>query len=488
LICDSISAFINSILSEKVPLMGRIEMKILKMTFVLVFCLGLIQVGFAQPDTLWTKTFGGLNDEECNCVIQTSDGGFALAGYTRSFGAGEEDMYLIRTNASGDTLWTRTYGGSGSDGCNSIIQTNDDGFILAGWTTSFGPENHSYLVRTNHLGQTLWTQTYPGVFLEPLRSGGLFNVIAVSDTEFSLAGMNMSVDSLMTCYLIKITSSGDTLWTRRHSISDTLFAFCMDHIQAMDGSYVLTGLQGLFDPISGDPINKGAFVLKLDSSGDALWTWTVNEDGWEHFYSVVENFDGSFNFGGATGRTNHNWYFLHVRLDSSGNNLWTRKYGEGNCWGKDFIRTFGGDYLLAGYVMEHNDDFYAIKTNSTGDSLWSISFGGDSPDECNSVIQTNNSNYVLAGYTKSFGAGGQDFWMVKTAADPSGIEENNRNNIPIEFTLDQNYPNPFNPTTVISWQLAVGSNVKLSIYNILGQKIQTLLNKPMRLKPVSGRM
>ena len=101
----------------------------LKTSFFVIFLMSGL---FAQaPDTLWTKTFGGINDEVCRRVIQTSDGGFALAGYTQSFGAGDEDMYLVKTDASGDTLWTRTYGSSGSDGCNSIIQTADDGLLLA---------------------------------------------------------------------------------------------------------------------------------------------------------------------------------------------------------------------------------------------------------------------------------------------------------------------------------------------------------------------
>jgi len=119
----------------------------------------------ASGDTLWTRTYGGLSWDQGNSVQQTSDGGYIVAGYTHSFGHanGWADVWLIKTNASGDTLWTRTYGGTNGDQGYSVQQTSDGGYIIAGWTNSFGAGGYDvYLIKANASGDTLWTKTYGG--------------------------------------------------------------------------------------------------------------------------------------------------------------------------------------------------------------------------------------------------------------------------------------------------------------------------------------
>ncbi len=452
-----------------------------KQILFIIVLLGMFSVSFSQtpPDTLWSKTFGGVNDEECRCVIQTSDGGFALAGYTRSFGAGEEDMYLVRTNASGDTLWTRTYGGIASDGCNSIIQTTDGGFLLAGWTN--GIENIGYLVKTDPLGDIIWSRSFNEMcFLSSFCMGGIFSVITTSDSCISLVGAHYDSDSLYSCYLIKTDNVGDTLWTRKYMYSDIVASFCSDHIQTSDNCYVLASIFATFDSVSGEPITQEAWIIKTDSNGDTLWTRTVGEGSFHDLSSVVENPDDSFSFAGGTNINGPN-YFLHVCLDTSGNELWTNYYGY-ECWCRTHIRTDDGGYLLAGVKWDNStwmDKFFAIKINLTGDTLWSILLGGDSDDICNSVIQTNDLGFVLAGYTESFGAGGRDFWMVRTDVDPAGIGDN-LTNIPNIFILSQNYPNPFNHETTISFSLIKPNSVELSILDIKGQKVKTLVNENLQ--------
>ena len=116
---------------------------------------------YAQvPDTLWTRTYGGVDWDEGHSVQQTADGGYIVTGYTYSFGAGGIDVYLIRTDANGDSIWTRTYG-SADDGGWSVQQTTDGGYIIAGATYSFGNDD-VYLIRTDTNGDTMWTKTYGG--------------------------------------------------------------------------------------------------------------------------------------------------------------------------------------------------------------------------------------------------------------------------------------------------------------------------------------
>jgi len=120
---------------------------------------------FAQgPDTLWTKTYGGENWDEGFSVQETSDSGYIITGRTNSFGVGQFDVYLIKTNANGDTLWTRTYGGINQDGGYSVQQTLDSGYIIVGMTASFGVDSGDvYLIKTDSIGDTIWTKTYGGI-------------------------------------------------------------------------------------------------------------------------------------------------------------------------------------------------------------------------------------------------------------------------------------------------------------------------------------
>ncbi len=118
----------------------------------------------ASGDTFWTKTYGGTANDDGHSLLRTSDGGYIIAGSTASFGAGSYDIYLIKTNSLGDTLWTRTYGGSREDRCgdfSSVQQTSDGGYIVTGLTFSFGAGDRDiYLIKTDAGGGTVWTKTF----------------------------------------------------------------------------------------------------------------------------------------------------------------------------------------------------------------------------------------------------------------------------------------------------------------------------------------
>jgi len=118
---------------------------------ITLFMLACIQASLAQPnpDTLWTRTYGGADTDAASCVQQTSDEGYVVAGRTVSFGTGNYDFYLVKANGEGDTLWTRIYGGTGEDLAMSVQRTADGGYIVAGYTGSFGAgDDNFYLVKT----------------------------------------------------------------------------------------------------------------------------------------------------------------------------------------------------------------------------------------------------------------------------------------------------------------------------------------------------
>jgi hypothetical protein len=122
----------------------------------------LIRTG-ADGDTLWTRTYGGDRDDIGLSVQQVSDGGYTIAGWTDSYGAGNQDVYVIRTDHQGDTLWTRTYGGASYDYGQSVQQSHDGAFVVGGHTSSFGAGDCDiYLIKMDISGDSIWTRAYDG--------------------------------------------------------------------------------------------------------------------------------------------------------------------------------------------------------------------------------------------------------------------------------------------------------------------------------------
>ena len=120
-----------------------------------------VTVSFAQVDTAWTKTFGGNSNDIGYSVQQTTDGGYIITGYTSS--SGNIDIWLIKTDSNGDSLWTKTFGGSGDDLGQSVQQTTDGGYIITGYTTSFGNGYYDvWLIKTDSNGDEEWNQTFGG--------------------------------------------------------------------------------------------------------------------------------------------------------------------------------------------------------------------------------------------------------------------------------------------------------------------------------------
>ena len=112
-------------------------------------------------NTVWTKTYGGNRYEEGWSVLQSTDGGYIIAGSTSSFKEGYNDVWLIKTDSSGDTLWTKTYGGSQDEHSFSVQQTTDGGYILTGYTTSYAVGGIDFwLVKTDSSCAILWTRAY----------------------------------------------------------------------------------------------------------------------------------------------------------------------------------------------------------------------------------------------------------------------------------------------------------------------------------------
>jgi hypothetical protein len=215
---------------------------------------------------MWTRTYGGRYNDRGYSVAQTTDGGYVITGYTCSFGVNNyEDVWLLRTDANGDTLWARTYGGRYPDHGNSVQQTIDGGYVIAGRTYSYGfVGGDVWLIKTDVGGDTIWTRTYGDTDYDYGRS-----VAQTADGGYIIVGHAESYGAgEADVYLIKTGASGDTIWTRTYGGTDRDKGYSVH--QTTDGGYIVTGYTGSFGAGRRD-----VWLIKTDSAGRATVATTT---------------------------------------------------------------------------------------------------------------------------------------------------------------------------------------------------------------------
>ena len=421
---------------------------------------------FAQaPDSLWAKIYGGNGEDRAFSVQQTLNGGYIVAGYTRSRGAGLSDVWLLKTDSIGDTLWTKTYGGSDWDQGYSVQQTLDGGYIVSGCTESFGAGyGDIYLIKTDSIGDTLWTKTYGGSDWD---QG--YSVQQTLDGGYIVSGCTESFGAgYGDIYLIKTDSIGDTLWTKTYGGPHMDEGFSAQ--QTTDGGYIVVGYKDGYSAI------PDVWLLKTDSIGDTLWTKTYGGSDWDQGYSVQQTLDGGYIVSGCTESFGAGYGDIYlIKTDSIGDTLWTRTYGNTLAqYGGIAQQTADEGYIVAGWTDPGSsyDDIYLVKTDSVGDTLWTGTYGTFRLEWGESVQQTSDGGYIIAGgvwWSDDF-----DVYLLKIGPE-SGIER--KEYIPEVFYVFQGEPNPFHNKTTIKYEIPKTFNVNISIYNTLGAKIRTLLNK-----------
>jgi len=198
----------------------------------------------SKGDLEWQKTFGGKGFDEANSIQQTTDGGYIVAGWAESFGFGGQDAYILKLNAKGDLEWQKTFGGESSDGANSIQQTTDGGYIVAGY--SFGGV---YILKLNSKGDLEWQKTFD--------SGYVANSIQqTADGGYIVAGYKGGG-----VYILKLNAKGDLEWQKTFGGGNSDVAKSIQ--QTTDGGYIVAGCTWSFGSLSTD-----IYILKLNSKGE----------------------------------------------------------------------------------------------------------------------------------------------------------------------------------------------------------------------------
>lgn len=435
-----------------------------------VICLWAVNLSAQSPDTLWTRTYGGTNADAGRSVQHTSDGGFIATGNTASFGFGASDVYLVKTDSGGDTIWTKVYGGTSWDiGC-SVRQTLDGGYIVAGQTFSFGAGLwDAYLVKTDVNGNFLWAKTYGGPDWDYA-----YSVEQTTDSGYIICGETWSFGSgNADIYLTKTDGNGNVLWAEAYG--DTHRDIGNSVQQTRDGGYIVTGETISYGAGRGD-----LFLLKTNADGDTMWMRTYGDTLHEKGQSVQQAPDGGYI---AVGET---WSFSAgksdiyiIRTDSLGSLIWYKSYGDTHYdYASSIKPTRDGGYIIGGTTWSFGAglyDVYLLKIDPNGDTAWTMTCGGPGNDACFEVDTISDGGYIAGGWTDSYGAGANDVYLVRTQPEV-GIEENRAPgpNPPHSTTDLEVFPNPFcRIVNITYWIEQNAENVDLKIYDVTGRLVKS---------------
>ena len=365
------------------------------------------------PSVEFNKAYGGGGFDGATSVIEASDGGFAIAGYTDSFGAGQNDVWLIKTDSNGNVEFNKTYGGADDDVAWSIVETSDGGFALAGRTESFGAGSlDAWLIKTDSKGNVEFNKTYGGGYDDAASS-----VVETSDGGFAIAGRtNPSGAGQNDAWLIRADSNGNVEFIK------TFGGYASDGaesvVQTSDGGFAIAG----FTESSGSGA-RDAWLVKTDSKGNVEFNKTYGGKDFDYVNSLAETSDG-FALAGNTksfgGSDEGVWL---IKTDSNGNVQFNKTYGDANeDVALSLVETSDRGFAL-GAITESSDtenlDALLIKTDSKGNVELNETYGGKGSAYVNSLLETSGG-FAIAGRTAPFGAGQEDAWLLKLSGNESG--------------------------------------------------------------------
>jgi hypothetical protein len=300
----------------------------------------------ASGNVTWQQTYGGTDRDTAFCLVQTLDGGFVLMGVTRSYGAGKRDMWLVKTDASGNVIWQHTFGGAGYDEGRAVIQTHDGGYAVVGKTSSYGTGGDDmWLVKTDANGGVQWQQTFGGFSDDEGNA-----IIQTDDGGFILAGGSDSlidgsghqIDGGDGGWLVKTDANGVMIWDQTYGDTKIKDCWIKDLVQTIDGGFALVG-----NTEESCWSRENIWLMKTEANGNVTWQQTYGGREAEWGAAVIQTVDGGFalvghtNSFGAGGE--HMWL---VKTDANGGIQWHQTYGGFDA--QDLVQTTDGGFALVG--------------------------------------------------------------------------------------------------------------------------------------------
>lgn len=352
----------------------------------------------------FARTAGGSSADRPLCVIETADGGYMIAGGTNSFGAGGQDVLLAKFGAYGNLEWTRTVGGPLEDWARSLAQSSDGGYVVGGYTQSYGAGQRDFFIAKFDSSSALeWAKTLGGP-----EDDRAYSVIHTADGGYAMGGWTRSFSGgpgSEDMLIAKFDASGSHEWTRTLG---TPLAGELGYalIQKGDGGYVMTAWADVEEGHMDD------LVAELDATGDLESARILGIRNTGYILPLIQTSDGGYAVTGG-----YRGSIVLAKLDSVWNYQWTRGIGgdEGGII-YALIESEDGGYAVAGATSKFGSwgvDLFLAKFDRSGNCEWARVWGGENDDDARALIQTADRGYFVAGTTRSFAPGSMDALVTK---------------------------------------------------------------------------
>ncbi|MCX6233855.1 MAG: T9SS type A sorting domain-containing protein [Bacteroidetes bacterium] len=411
----------------------------------------------------WEKTYSRGGKEVASSIKHTSDGGYIVAGCT-GINYDTNDMWILKLDVLGDTLWTRIFDFEKADWALSVIQSNDEGYVVSGFTspTSVSQGTKMKIIKLTETGDTIWTYQYE---VEELLAN---DVIKSVDGGYIVLGCNYSEwpDKIV---LLKLNEDGETDWIKTYQGEDYGVIYQMK--QTSDTGYIMVG-QIYTNPENGYDI----FSMKLDRYGDTLWTKTFGTADYEIAFSVEE--------------TNNDQYIVAVTqdygnliifyyLDANGNILTDKSYAMEPGSSIYLIeKTSDGGFICSGHgrQLSGENGLFIMKLDETADSVWTRFYQKNAYSDswAEEIHQTDDGGYIVGGTTSYQFGEFSDMWILKL--NEEGILSTQDDIFSVRNLRTYNIPNPFSESTTIIYTLDEPANIQIEIIDHQGQKVTGLVN------------
>jgi uncharacterized delta-60 repeat protein len=339
----------------------------------------------------WNFVYGSRGYDDASSIQQTIDGGYVVAGCTKSFVSGSDDFWVLKLNSDGSVAWQKTYGRGYA---NSIQQTTDGGYMFAG----IDEEDNSCVFKLNSDGSVAWQRTIY------IRNGKESCICAKSiqqtiDKGYVVAGSIERYGGDSDFWVLKLNSDGSMAWQKSYGDSDNDYANSIQ--QTTDGGYVVAGssCRIIHRVILGEGKKGNFWVLKLNSDGSVAWQKSYGDSGYDYANSIKQTSDGGYVVTGGTESFSADVRDLWIlKLYSDGGVAWQKSYGGSDSdYASSIQQTIDGGYVVAGCTksfVEGSDDFWVLRLSSNGNIAWQKTYG---KGHANSIQQTIDGGYVVAG-------------------------------------------------------------------------------------------
>ena len=365
------------------------------------------------------KNYGGTQNERGYAVQQTSDGGYVIVGSSTSYGAGGSDLWILKVDASGEFSWSKTYGGQGNDVGKDIVQTSDGGYIITGYTRSFssGGDMDLWLIKTDSNGESClyndggtctqnsskWVKSFG-------TSGNDYgnSVQETSEGDFIVAGKSGRIPSV---FVVKTNSLGEKIWENLYGTGPGDRGQYI--IERQDLGFLIVGKE---NPNNAD---DNLCLINIDTDGSEVWHSLYgggSSDGGNH---VSEVSGGGFIIAGSTkSYGNGNWDDMWLVKTSTGGSMeWQKTYGGNYTEIGNYVHEkVSGGYIITGSTESIGQglyDIWVVSTDYTGNEIYSQTFGGNMDDKALRGSKSDNGELLVIGYTNSFGNGEADVIFIK---------------------------------------------------------------------------